>query len=68
MNIIFIAELRKLAASKPAQLTIAASNPEPMREPQYPSTWLLYASGREVVITITRDYERRPHVADRQAA
>lgn len=69
MNIIFIAELRSKLANKPAPLTIAARNPEPVREPQYPSTWVLYSSGgQEVVITITRDGRSRPHVERKQAA
>jgi len=69
MNIIFIAELRSKLANKPAPLTIAASNPDAVREPQYPSTWVLYSSGgREAVITITRDGHRRPHVAGKRVA
>jgi hypothetical protein len=68
MNIIFIAELRSKLANKPAPLSIAASNPDPVREPQYPSTWVLYSSGGQTVITITRDDRKRPHVACKQAA
>jgi hypothetical protein len=65
MYITFIAELgRKLAPSKRTQLNIAARNPAPVRESQYPSTWELYCpGGRMVVITISRDDHSRPHIA-----
>ena len=69
MNIIIIAELRSKLANKPAPLIVAVSNPEPVREPQYPSTWVLYSSdGKEAVITISRDDRRRPRVTCKLAA
>ena len=49
-------------------LAVAFRNPEPGREREYPSTWLLLVGDQLLEIVVTHDAEARPHVTWKEAA
>jgi hypothetical protein len=49
-------------------LYIAARNTEPVREPRYPSSWVLYKGGQEFAVDVAHDLNDRPRVITKTAA
>jgi hypothetical protein len=50
-------------------LLIVVSNDQPSCEQQYPSTWLLYRQGHDVVeVHVAHDFHHIPYVLDRAIA
>lgn len=49
-------------------LAVAFGNPEPRREREYPSTWLLLVGDQVLEVVVTHDAEARPHLTWKEAA
>jgi len=51
-----------------SDLAIVFRNPDPRRELEDPSTWLLLKEGQVLKVVITHDAQRRPHISWTEAA
>jgi hypothetical protein len=50
-------------------LILVSSNPQPLRELQYPNTWLMHSRDRgDFMILVLHDDLNRPHVLHKEAA
>jgi hypothetical protein len=51
-----------------ANLKIIVSNDQPVRENQYPRTWLLYKTEDAIEVHVRYDADNRPFVLDKDVA
>jgi hypothetical protein len=51
-----------------ANLTIITRNATPIREEDYPYTWIVNSGGKAVLVRVARDHASHPYVEDRCAA